>query len=237
MVDTSKVLEKVRKMMALANDAGASEGERDNAMRMAFALLTKHNLDESDLDVTENRQRADFITSQGSPWARIIASSIAKLYFCNYFSQLGGGTKFKHVFVGKTSNATTAHLMADYVIKSVTKEAAKQTKAEGRSSTWKTSFVKGAANVIHHRCNEMIAAQSNEVHTRGNGTTVALSSIYKTEKEENEAFIKDELGYNLRSSKSRERPAGYDGFNAGAAFGKGVGLNTQVSNGSQLRIG
>jgi len=32
-------------MLRLANDAGASEGERHNAMRMAHATLAKHNLD------------------------------------------------------------------------------------------------------------------------------------------------------------------------------------------------
>jgi hypothetical protein len=43
------ILEKVKKLLALANDKGATEGERDNALRMAHGMLAKHNLDMSDL--------------------------------------------------------------------------------------------------------------------------------------------------------------------------------------------
>lgn len=43
--EQARVLARVRKMMALANDdAAASDGERDNALRMAHATLLKHNL-------------------------------------------------------------------------------------------------------------------------------------------------------------------------------------------------
>lgn len=37
--DMSRILQRVRKMMALANDKAASDGERENAMRMAHATL------------------------------------------------------------------------------------------------------------------------------------------------------------------------------------------------------
>lgn len=43
------ILEKVKKLLALAGNAGATEGERDNALRMAHGLLAKHNLDMADL--------------------------------------------------------------------------------------------------------------------------------------------------------------------------------------------
>lgn len=43
--DKERILSRVRKMLRLANDAGATEGKRDNAMRMAHATLAKYNLD------------------------------------------------------------------------------------------------------------------------------------------------------------------------------------------------
>ncbi len=48
--DNEKVLDKVRKLLALANNEAASEGERDNAMRMAHKLLTMHQLEMADVD-------------------------------------------------------------------------------------------------------------------------------------------------------------------------------------------
>ena len=42
--ERNKILARVRKLLNLANNAAATEGERDNAMRMAHATLAKYNL-------------------------------------------------------------------------------------------------------------------------------------------------------------------------------------------------
>ena len=44
------ILDRVKKMLAIANDSAASEGECDNALRMAHNTLAKHNLDMADLN-------------------------------------------------------------------------------------------------------------------------------------------------------------------------------------------
>lgn len=44
-----KIINRVKKMMALANDSAASDGERENALRMSYALMAKHNLDMTDV--------------------------------------------------------------------------------------------------------------------------------------------------------------------------------------------
>ena len=35
---TNPIIEKIKKLLALADNSGATEGERDNALRMAFFL-------------------------------------------------------------------------------------------------------------------------------------------------------------------------------------------------------
>jgi hypothetical protein len=45
MMTEDKILSRIQKMLALANDLAATEGERDNALRMAYNLMAKHNLD------------------------------------------------------------------------------------------------------------------------------------------------------------------------------------------------
>lgn len=50
MADEDRILERVRKMLALANDEAATEGERDNALRMAHNLLMKHQLSMEDVE-------------------------------------------------------------------------------------------------------------------------------------------------------------------------------------------
>ncbi|MBW1849370.1 MAG: DUF2786 domain-containing protein [Deltaproteobacteria bacterium] len=38
----SKLIDKIKKMFALANDAGAAKGEAENAMRMANKMMERH---------------------------------------------------------------------------------------------------------------------------------------------------------------------------------------------------
>ena len=85
--EMENILNKVKKLLALANDSGASEGERDNALRMAHGLLAKHNLDM--LDLTRHMQvegREDYMGAGFSMmWCKYISQSIAKLFFCKYY--------------------------------------------------------------------------------------------------------------------------------------------------------
>ena len=125
------ILEKVKKLLALANNSGASEGERENALRMASGLLAKHNLDMADLDKhLEQEGREDHLNVTWSmQWALIISQQVAKLFFCkHYYGKKINGTKCEHHFVGKTSNATTAALMSEYIITSVLQECRKNWK-------------------------------------------------------------------------------------------------------------
>jgi hypothetical protein len=69
--DREKVLARVKKMMTLATDAGASEGERENALRMAHATLAKYNLTMSEAEATgkksEEARGAGQMVGQGLP--------------------------------------------------------------------------------------------------------------------------------------------------------------------------
>lgn len=228
-----KVIEKVRKMLALANDTGASDGERDNALRMAYSTLTKYNLNEADVLVKELRGVEELEDRTSSPWARTIAGSIAKLFFCKYY--FTRGKKMKHSFVGKTSNAITAQLMTEYVISSLRKESSKIERKENRSGTWVTSFLNGASYEIYNRCNDMIAKQTTTPEFTGTG--VILASLYKTEAEANEFYINNEMKLKLKQSTSHARTFQTNGFNSGAEFGKSINLNAQVGNSrNTLRI-
>jgi len=48
-MDVEKIKSKVRKLLSLGNDAGAFEGEIDNALKFARRLMLRHNLTETDL--------------------------------------------------------------------------------------------------------------------------------------------------------------------------------------------
>ena len=81
--------DKIRKLLALASDPNASDGERDNASRMAARLMAKHDIDLADLAEAELRQQFDLIQGMAvgcrpgkrnakgvPPWIGIIAWGI-----------------------------------------------------------------------------------------------------------------------------------------------------------------
>ena len=228
------ILDKVKKLLALANDSGASEGERDNALRMAHGLLAKHNLDMTDLQQhLQIEDREEYMNETfGMVWCRQVSNSIAKLFFCKYY--FGGkvnGTKMRHHFVGKTSNAGTAALMAEYVISSILKECRGRWKHNLAPES--RSFAKGAAARINERVNEMI----KEAKPEGSGSTsLVVVELYKTEADANEAFLKAS-GISLITKKTANTKVDITAYRAGNEFGGKIGLNNQVTSGKQLKIG
>lgn len=223
-----RVLDRVRKMMALVNDAGASEGERDNAMRMAHATLAKYNLSMAEAEAhgkqeKEKRGPAD-IKSRSRPWIRSVMQAVAHLFFCEYFYTARGNDQWNY-FVGKESNVITAIEIAKYVVDSIVREGGAKQRAGGYDGAWRVSFSKGAAFRVTSRCRALRADQENA--TRGTGTSLVLADLYTQEQSANEKYISDVMGQKLVVKGSRTKAPGH-GFHEGAEFGDKVGLHRQV---------
>lgn len=228
MTDELKILNRVKKMLALGNDAAAAEGERENALRMAYNLLAKHNLAMSDIpgdEMNEGREKQE-ITVSADKWARSLSGSVARLFFCKYFFSLTRTSgKDNHYFVGRVSNVTTAMLMAEFIIKSIKREASKRYKSsttpEGRS------FCVGTVNAIHHRVTEMLKTDTEATV----GSALVLADLHKTEADANALWLSGE-GVELVSSKSRAASVVGSAFRDGKAFGATVSLANQVGHAS-----
>lgn len=228
---TDKIIDRVKKMMALANDAGATEGERDNALRMSYNLLAKYNLSMSQVDAhsgikEEGResQKAKFVVY---PWARQIAGLVGSLFFCNYyFMRHGTGKQADHVFIGKESNVATAQYMAEFVVKSVTREAARLygsvISPEGRC------FAIGVVNQLRARIAEIKETHNQENNKVQTGTALMLVNLQKSEHTANALWL-EEQGVKLRTSASRQKGVtDSDAFHAGKDFGARVSLSPQI---------
>lgn len=240
---------RVRKMLALANNAAATEGERDNALRMAFATMAKHNLDMADVAHTDTPNEAreqQVATLSVYPWARAIAHSMADLFFCAYFYQRPvSGKLAKHFFVGKQSNAITANEMAVYVVGSVFKELRQRYGSE--TSPEARSFATGCADKLRSRVYAMqreattpqtavgvqVAARGSDVMIaaapQAPGSALVLANLYKTEREANDAWILQQG--KLKTSADRTKGVGGSAYHEGKAFGGSVSLNTQLGAG------
>lgn len=232
--EMENILNKVKKLLALANDSGASEGERDNALRMAHGLLAKHNLDM--LDLTRHMQvegREDYMGAGFSMmWCKYISQSIAKLFFCKYyFGAKINGTKVEHHFVGKSSNATTAALMSEYVIASILSQCRKNWKHNLAPES--RAFATGASDKIRTRVAEMIATAKPE---GSESTSLVLVEFYKTEMEANEQYLKSQSVSLVKGKHRQQASVNETAYASGKQFGGTIGLNGQVVQRDQIRI-
>ena len=231
MAAEDRIIDKIKKLLALAQDDGATEGERDNALRMAHAFLAKHNLSMASLEEPEEERQRIHEEFYGRPWAKTVAHSVAKLFFCKYYIMSSGKKNMiHHYFVGKESNSITALGMARYLVDSIRKEAARQMRARGETIAWRRSFATGAANRIQSRVWDIQQAANQQKGSMGTG--LVLADVYKMELEANEAWLKAQ-GTELTTSKGRGKRAG-DGYHEGSTYGNSLGLQPQVSG--ALRI-
>lgn len=233
---TDKVLNRIRKMMRLANDAGATEGERDNALRMAHATLAKYNLDmesleESPKGESREQQSEDML---GQPWALRVGAAIAKLYFCRYYYlplKHNGGPNFKHrhYFVGLHSNCAVAREMTRFVVEAIHREAQRYARSEsgttGRHAIYR-AFAQGAMAKVYQRVQEIIAASTTPPQDSP-GTALVLASFYRTEEDANAAFMSS-CGVKLGSARNMNYAGDGAAVTAGIAYGSSLSLRKEI---------
>lgn len=230
--DKDRVLARVKKMMALANDAAASEGERDNALRMAHATLAKYNLTMAQADAAgtkpEEMRTQGGVELREHPWMRTVAAAVGKLFFCHFFYTNYGKNRYSYTFIGKESNVYTAQEMLKYIIKSIDTEGkrwAKEQTGNASGSDWR-SFCKGAAHKVYRRCVELQEAATQAPSVPG--TALVLASVYESERLANLAYLA-KTGVKLRTAANRERAALGSAYAAGREYGSKIGLNNQIS--------
>lgn len=251
-----RIIDRVRKMLALAKDAGATEGERDNALRMAHATIAKYNLDMAAVEreakkkgTSESAEPREFHSARffGRPWARQVAVACAELFFCEYlYVPAFKGKDTTHIFVGRVSNTLTAAEMAQWLVAAVMKEGKRYQRANDAGNIAYRSFAVGAAGRIRDRVREIrltaeaasdalapatgrsdaVRAPTDAAAASG-GTAIVLRSVYATEHAENKALIEKKYGGLTRKGRGG-KDVEIGAALAGREYGDKVNLDRQV---------
>ena len=220
-----KIISRIQKLLALANDLAATEGERDNALRMAYATMAKHNIEMARVENQGKAEpRIDFENQSFSwLWAKQVNAIIGDLFFCKVYidGRKVNGTQCLFHFIGRESNAMTASVMADWIVKSILKEGRSLYKQNTDPRT--RSFAVGAMHALSARVQEIKRSQAT---VEGTGNALVLASLYDTEKAENEAMLPE----NLKKARSVAHKVRMDAYSAGHEFGQKINLNKQVGD-------
>lgn len=93
---TDNIRSRVRKLLALAGDGGATDNERAVAMQKAQALIKEHNIQLGSLDDFAEQIKIVkgemFVHNLKHPYHRVLARGVARLYECQnmVYQKVGG---------------------------------------------------------------------------------------------------------------------------------------------------
>lgn len=237
MGEHDKVLDKVRKLLALAGSS--NEHEAALAMSRAQGLLAEHNLTLADVKAEKGDEfviEKDIVTTS-YPWRRQLANAVASLYFCRYYYQSVQRRKTMydvHCFAGAQHNIAVAKMMFEYLHKTVDRLAREGARglSKKQQSPYRVSFRTACTTRLMSRIARRIEEAKQGKITGEKGTTLpALASMYDQVKVKLDTFLDENVGQ-MKTTKSKMATLDTRGMIDGAKAGETIGLDAQIGTGS-----
>lgn len=213
-----KIIDKIRKLIAKANDTSCTVAEADSFMQKAHELMVTYNVERSQLDVQGNVNGTVFkhysLKTLIRPFSKQIINGITHLYGCKWYYSRDVAT-----FYGEEQSAAMAHSIAIMVLRAVQQEA--------RRTDGGRSFMFGAAVVIDRRCREMKAAEYTQARVAGGSNALVVLQQHDEEGAKN--YLATTLNVKLTTAKPKQvRIRDASGYGAGQAFGATVQLRRNL---------
>ena len=217
-----KIKDRIRKLLALARDAGATSAEAEAAMAKARAMMLENSIAEQDTLEAELKIILSEGLDNGDKWQKLISWSVAKLLGCKTLQYLNG----KVSFVGRPDLVDACEQLYAYVCEQIEAKYKLALAELGKHGTLdkatrgelRKTFKQAAAQAVVHKVYTIVRQQpSNER---------ALVVINQAEAAA-EQFIDD----NITTKKSRALRPISTGIGTGAGYtaGKSIKLQDEVN--------
>lgn len=216
----SIVVEKIRKLLALAKD-NQNEHERKVAMQFVMDLLSKHNLNLAAVEgfggsIKTEEIKGDF---KLEPWIRAVLHAACKLYYTDFYiesqwSMYSGRKENVPVFVGTHENIIVTMEMATWLLNSIRKESNRAYKEVFE----RRSFRLGASHRICQRAEEMMEAEKTTPAATTGTSLMVLRNQLQRANQEHLSRLK------LRAFRGRGSYLDRDAYEDGEEYGGRVKL-------------
>ena len=102
-LDKHKVLDKITKLLTLANNPGANPNEAVTALRQARALMSKYNIEAEELRASQVEEASVPTQTRRSPsdWQHSLAATCAAAFDCSHLSYYHPERGYCFKFIGK----------------------------------------------------------------------------------------------------------------------------------------
>lgn len=222
----SAIRERIRKLLALARDAGATSAEAEVALTKARQLMLDHGITDEPTESHSSPVRCGEIRDGlDNKWAVWLGTAAAELYGVSMLLRPEGA----YYFVGRADNIAAAEETLLYLIEQVESKykvalgvlrdknmSNKATRAELRRT-----FKESAAAVVCNRVKEIIAAQ----HTARNGRALV---VMETAAQEAAGYVESVI--KPRQSRMLSTFKSGIGTGAGLAAGRQIKLQGEVNS-------
>lgn len=150
--DREKILAKIRKLLALGNDKGATEAEAVSAVLKAQRLMAEYDVEEYELHSSDEEPIVKTPSEPASrSWRSYLGNVIADNFRCKMYQSTEWPRIYRIVFYGYKSDAQAASMAFNYLYKIGNRlanrhcTAVRQTlgQAYGRYNSYVLGFVDG----------------------------------------------------------------------------------------------
>jgi len=152
----AKVLDKIRKLLALAHGEGATPSEVENALAQAEKLRTKYQIDINELEISPNDIDYEYLlmdTKSFEPkhWISKLCSVIAFGYNCKLIKNVKANGKIYMRIIGFTEDVEMCE-NAIFNTKVIVREMADiQWKINGKEKTFRHNYILGFVEGLDER--------------------------------------------------------------------------------------
>jgi hypothetical protein len=235
-----RIIDRIQKMLRLANDGGATEGEADAAMALAQKIMAENNLSMATIEAAgeasadpEAAKREREHQNKGAMyrWQRSLMAMLAKVNFCHVTitnARDGRSRNSKgYNIIGRTSNVVAVQTMFDYLCSSVTRLMTEAIKEGGHHnrSTFAMTFCEGASDRLirrlHARHEEYLKTQrekaeaANRNSPAGPSTSSALV-VVMADYAQDEEWANYDFRFGYAPGTTKRRHAEAEAANAAA---------------------
>lgn len=232
----SPVLNRVRKLLAMAGNAG-NENEAAIAATQAARLMAEHNLTEASLVASGQAARvAEDISDEAilrarraSQWKGIVAYAVALSYGCKQYWNGGSIKIFGRVSAVQATSYTCQYLWNEIErLCDAAWEKSGLTPSKSTTKSWKNSFRVGAASAVAYRLSTDTVTRVTQVDvavkpsTENTVSSQALMIIDQDAEEVDAAYAE-----RAKSFKGNKKFSGYsrrDAYGQGAAAGTSIAI-------------
>lgn len=216
-MNNERMIEKIKKLFALAANSSAEGNEAENALRMANKLLEKHSIDKLNL-ADKDEVSCTFVTAQKKKWVSLVFHSISKLYNCRMFID-HTWDKPKYAIIGTEANRITCVIVIEQLLDQIRKASKGQN----------VSFRNGAAISLRETAYRIFQERRAETEEILPGTGLVPLDLMESLKAKNEEWLAKNVNLvNMRQCSSKASQEGLD-------YGKGLNPGARVG-GWQMRL-